>query len=226
MGTPGEQQGRRQKREPATQEQAREGRQAPERRQARAVGTEAALKAAARSAFARLGYFNTKISDITSEAGRSAGSFYNYFQNKEALLESLARDFLTDLETRQRTTPDHPKDLSFEHLRTHVAQYWHSYREHLPEMVAIFQASMANPAFFERWRELRDVDFDEFDELNALIGKENPRVVVSATLSMLEFFCYVWQAAGGDPPGTELADDDAIDTLTGLLLYGLRGRPS
>jgi AcrR family transcriptional regulator len=197
-----------------------------EGRQGRAAGTEAALKAAARRTFARLGYFNSKISDITSEAGRSAGSFYNYFQNKEDLLEALARDFLTDLETRQRTTPDHPRDLSFEHLRTHVAQYWHSYREHLPEMVAIFQASMASPAFFERWRELRDVDFDEFDELSALLGKENPSVVVSATLSMLEFFCYIWQAAGGDPPGTELADDDAIDTLTGLLLYGLRGRPS
>lgn len=50
-------------------------------------------------------------------------------------------------------------------------------------------------------------------------------MLVSATLSMLEFFCYVWQAAGGDPPGTELTDDDAIDNLTGLLLYGLRGRP-
>jgi hypothetical protein len=42
---------------------------------------------------------------------------------------------------------------------------------------------------------------------------------------MLKLFCYVWQSAGGDPPGTSIADDEAIDTLTSLLLYGIDGHP-
>ncbi|WP_345572716.1 TetR/AcrR family transcriptional regulator [Nonomuraea rosea] len=200
----------------------------PRQRQSRSLATEAALKAAARSVFAAKGYFNTKITDITSEAGRSAGSFYTYFPSKEALLEALARDFLEDLETRQQRTPEHAQELSYDHLRAHVAQYWHSYREHLPEMVAIFQASMADQVFFARWRQLRDVEFDELREFTAILerrstGTADPRVMASAALSTLEFFCYIWQAAGGDPPGTRLPDDQAIDTLTTLLLHGMAG---
>ena len=63
-------------------------------RQAQAAETEAALKRAALVVFARVGYLNTKIVDITREAGRSAGSFYTYFPGKEALLEALLTDLL------------------------------------------------------------------------------------------------------------------------------------
>ncbi|PZG56982.1 TetR/AcrR family transcriptional regulator [Spongiactinospora gelatinilytica] len=199
-------------------------------RRSRSLATEAALKSAARRVFAAKGYFNTKITDITTEAGRSAGSFYTYFPNKEALLEALAADFLEDLEARQQCNAGRAAELSYDHLRAHVAQYWHSYREHLPEMVAIFQASMADQAFFARWRKLRDVEFDELREFTTILerhsaGDVDPGVMASAALSAVEFFCYIWQAAGGDPPGTRLTDDQAIDTLTTLLLHGMSGTP-
>ncbi len=201
---------------------------APRPRQARSVETEAALKAAARRVLARKGYFNTKIADITTEAGRSLGSFHYYFASKEELLAALARDFLADLEARQQAVVDPPDRLTYDHVRAHIGQYWHTYREHRPEMVAVFQASMADPAFFERWRTLRNVEFDELRELTALVGEAQatrPEITASAALSMLELFCYVWQSAGGDPPGTAIADDEAIDTLTSLLLYGIAGQP-
>lgn len=54
---------------------------------ARGVRSRAALLAAARRLFGSKGYANTKIADITQEAGRALGSFYTYFANKEEILE-------------------------------------------------------------------------------------------------------------------------------------------
>ena len=67
--------------------------------------TEAAFLAAARETFAEKGYFNTKISDIAERAGRSAGSFYNYYDNKEQLLESLLESFTQEVVAASRIPP-------------------------------------------------------------------------------------------------------------------------
>ena len=51
----------------------------------------------------------------------------------------------------------------------------------------------------------------------------DPAVLASAFNALLEGFCATWIADGGEPIGRELGDDEAIDTLTGLLAYGLTG---
>jgi AcrR family transcriptional regulator len=45
--------------------------------------TQAAIDAAARTVIARKGILATTIADIAAEAGRSAASFYNYYDSKE-----------------------------------------------------------------------------------------------------------------------------------------------
>jgi AcrR family transcriptional regulator len=58
------------------------------------------LLEAARRVFARQGYFNSKISDITREAGMSQGNLYWYFKGKEDLLRAvLAEGFQAIQET-------------------------------------------------------------------------------------------------------------------------------
>ena len=63
-------------------------------RKAQAAQTEVALKEAARRVFARSGYHGAKITDITTEAGRSAGSFYKHFAGKDDVLRALLADWL------------------------------------------------------------------------------------------------------------------------------------
>jgi AcrR family transcriptional regulator len=60
--------------------------------------TRARLLAAARRAFAELGYTKARVEDIVTEAGVGHGTFYAYFPNKQAALAALVREHAGTLE--------------------------------------------------------------------------------------------------------------------------------
>lgn len=198
-------------------------------RRARAAETQAALKAAARRVFARQGYLNTKIVDITTEAGRAAGSFYNHFASKEELLEALAADLFAE-GSRRAVAHGHRHDLADPaELRNHVATTWYVYRDHLPEISALMEAGLVHTRLARRVRELRAgrvrIIEEHLVDLRAA-GHElpgDPAIVASAMVSLLEQFCTTWLVNGGDQPGRQLDDDEAIDTLTRFIRFGLLG---
>jgi TetR/AcrR family fatty acid metabolism transcriptional regulator len=61
--------------------------------------THANLRRHAAAEFARLGYHNTKVSDIVKATGVSQPTFYCYFESKEMAYEDLMTDFRSRLET-------------------------------------------------------------------------------------------------------------------------------
>src|SRR3954470_552854 len=93
-------------------------------RRQQAAQTGAELKAAGVRAFARLGYLNTKITDITAEAGRAAGAFYTHFANKEALLEALLADMLAEGDESAASAGHRDDFRDRAAVRFHVAMYW------------------------------------------------------------------------------------------------------
>src|SRR5919198_6599892 len=60
--------------------------------------TRAKLLAAARRAFAELGYAKARVEDIVTRAGVGHGTFYAYFPNKQAALAALMREHAGALE--------------------------------------------------------------------------------------------------------------------------------
>ena len=54
-----------------------------------ATDTRARLLAAARQAFADLGYGRARVEDVVARAGVGHGTFYAYFKNKRAALAAL-----------------------------------------------------------------------------------------------------------------------------------------
>jgi AcrR family transcriptional regulator len=200
---------------------------APTSRREKAAETETALKQAARRVFAERGYLNTKITDITAEAGRAAGSFYNHFAGKDELLEALLGDMLAESDEEVGRDATHSPDFAERSsVRWHVAAFWHFYRRHLPEMLALREAAMVNPAFGRRLRELMETDNDHMlghlDHVTAAgsVLPGEPRLVLSAISSLLDQFAYTWLGPGGSG---EVTDEEAIETLTDFVHRGIAG---
>jgi AcrR family transcriptional regulator len=193
-------------------------------RKLQAAQTETELKAAAVRTFGRLGYLNTKITDITAEAGRAAGSFYTHFANKEALLEALLADLLAEGDAGAVSTGHGDDFRDREAVRWHVAAYWDFYRRHRTIVVALQQAATVDEAFARRSQEMLEPDLHHIaDHLAALKLPGDPLVVASMFTALLSTFAATWLSGNGPDLGRALSDDEAIESLTSFIHAGIGG---
>ncbi|BBH66904.1 TetR family transcriptional regulator [Actinoplanes sp. OR16] len=182
-------------------------------RQEQAAQTGAELKAAAIRVFARSGYLNTKITDITAEAGRATGSFYKHFASKERLLESLLADLLAEGDAGAAAEGHSTDFRDPAAIRWHVAMYWSFFRRHRVVMTALRQAAIVDEEFARRSQEMLDPDVHHIaDHLKGLDLPGDPLVMASLFTTTL--------AAAAEGPLGDLPEDQAIDTLTAFLHAG------
>ncbi len=201
------------------------------RRVDQAAGTEAALKDAARRVFARKGYLNTKVTDITAEAGRAAGSFYNHFTSKEDLLKGLLTDLLAESD-RAVFAPGsaHKADFSDRAaVRWHVEAYWRFYTRHAVELTAWRQAALVNAEFGAQMQAFMNRDVDHIrDHLDPIVAAgrtlpARPDVVLAMFAGLLDGFGSQWQMSGGQLGKRHVGEDEAIDALTDFIYRALNG---
>jgi AcrR family transcriptional regulator len=196
-------------------------------RKGRATGE--AFKEAARVVFARDGYLNAKISDIAAEAGRSAASFYNYYDTKADLLIALAEDFHEEA-TSLATLSFGAGLTRTDALREAVAGFWRTYAKRRGELIGIFQAAMVEGRFRDRWLELRG------EAIRRIAGEVrgaqargycpgvDPDMTASALSAMLEHFCYIWLGQGGEKD-VPFDDERALDAVATIWVRAVYWRP-
>jgi AcrR family transcriptional regulator len=201
-------------------------------RKARAAQTEAALKAAARRLFAERGYLNTKITDITSEAGRAAGSFYQHFASKEDLLQALLADMHGQAGDAFPADDHPPHDLTDPaQLREHLAVAWRVMRDNRPVMIALYEsATVAGPSSGMLWKRLT-ADTSVLREHLEYLREQghdlpgDPALIAAAMGAMLSMLAYAMVPAEQRTPadGPRYPDTQILDALSTLLLHGLAG---
>ncbi|MGV9414864.1 TetR/AcrR family transcriptional regulator [Nocardia sp. NPDC003693] len=195
------------------------------RRREKSTETEQALKAAARGLFAERGYLNTKITDITAAAGRSAGSFYNHFASKEELLQALLKD-LADEGDSAAERPEHNPDFTDpDAVRYHLAEYWGFARKNWAVMRAVNQAGLVNAEFARMAADFGTQQRTEMaDHVDGFgpAGLELPGSVDTSLAMMFLLATGLLQAV--EEGAIELTDQEAIDALTRFTYRGLTGR--
>jgi AcrR family transcriptional regulator len=187
------------------------------KRAERAADTRAALIEAAKRLFATRGYLNTKITDITAEAGRAAGSFYTYFAGKEQLLEALLAEAVAASDGYAGAA-GHKSDFSDpEAIRYHVAVYWNVYQDHGATFLALSQAALVDEKFARILREFRRTQFDDIlDHLDHVANlPASAEVSLSVLGSMLDGMAHLWPETPGD---------DAIEIITRFAYRALNGK--
>jgi AcrR family transcriptional regulator len=196
------------------------------RNETRATYREAILVAAER-VFGRLGFYETKMTDVAAEAGVAAGTLYNYFTNKDEIFASIIVRSREQLDALVHTHDNLPDPL--ERTRMRLRDVFTFIEEHGP----LF-ASFIRVGGFTDYAQKRVIDddhergFSKYLELSVATLREAVErgqvrrdldIELLATLlsGMCDSTIFAWFRRGC-PPGLP----DHADKILDLLLRGVR----
>lgn len=178
----------------------------------------AELLAAARRVFEREGFLDARVADIVAEAQVAHGTFYSYFDSKDAIFRELTEavvaqmlaDFRANLATGDRG------GSTYDRIREGVRQYVALYRPNarmlaLTEQVGTFTHEMRDLRLRVRGEFLAWVEHGMKRQQAA--GEADPGVdphlMVEVLGNMMDHTCYVSFALG-----KQFDEDALVETLT------------
>lgn len=179
--------------------------------------TAARLRDAARQVFSEHGYASARVEDVVALAGVSHGTFYTYYENKAAILDSL----VDHAAVRLREVVAEPWEGDDVHMviRDVIDRFVDALADEGDVIGAWFEAAAHDDHFRERLRLVREEYTDTVAThlAPALAGTaHDPTVAAGALVAMVEGYATDRLAAGGT---TER--DAAVTTLAELWFGGL-----
>ncbi|WP_018635092.1 TetR/AcrR family transcriptional regulator [Parafrankia elaeagni] len=172
------------------------------------------LLAAARRVFERDGYLETRVVDITDEAGASQGTFYTYFESKETVFYEVAeraiREVLDQLHSDE--VPSEP----VERIRAALKRFLDAYRPAASIIALVEQVGTIRPdvkamrlAMREEFVQRTVRGITRWQQEGIADTTINLRLTAEALGSMLDHLCYLWHSLGVD-----FDEEPLLDTLT------------
>lgn len=180
----------------------------------RGAQTKKRLLAAAREVFETRGFPDVNVKDIVKAARVSHGTFYTYFDTKEAIFRELANDVTKEmLDSLAISNPN----SSF-HGRVHdaISRYIRAYRPYAKIIGVMEQVGFSSPELRNLRLDVR-TDFVKRTERGIRrmqatgVADENLDVEYTAESlgAMIEYTCYIWLTL--DHPFDE---ERLVDSLT------------
>jgi len=193
-------------------------------RTGRGEHTRDVLLASAREVFWEKGYLDTRVADIAEHAGVSHGSFYTYFDSKEAVLWAIAADLSdrtvrTARGVRMETEGDEVQAIELANRR-YLQMYLDNRKVmRLMEDVATFNPEMRDARLSTR-NQFVQMSKRSIERLQAA-GRADPDIdaacAATALVAMVSSFAYQMVSAGT----AEFDVDIAVHTLTTIWARGI-----
>jgi len=173
------------------------------------------LQAASR-VFAKLGYVETRMFDISIESGISTGGLYRYFDNKTQLFSAV----ISDIHEEFFELSGHTRHILVEDPLAALTEANRGYIEHYFKnrevMRAFIEAASIEEQFRVLLRNMRDRHVKRFTAAySALYGRGDVlgvpvEVATEAMSCMIEQSCFVWFAQENDC-ATKVSPQQAIE---------------
>jgi AcrR family transcriptional regulator len=141
--------------------------------------------------FGERGVQSARVDDIVRAARTSHGTFYLYFENKEALLRALAVECAQEIDELSNTlgavTPD---DAGYAELRAFLERFFSTYRHYGPVLRAWMEGQVED-------REVSHLGVRAFTDIATTLGARmrdagavGDDAAISALMALLERFAY------------------------------------
>lgn len=183
-----------------------------------------AILAAARTVFERKGFIDTTVKDIAAEAGVAHGTFYIYFDTKEAAFTALAYSVVDEMLSALEV----PVSSDDFHDRVHdaVRRYVDAYRPHATIIGLIEQLANFSPELRKLRLDVRKAFVQRTQrgiKSMKTRGLTDPDLDVEYTAealgAMLEYTCYLWLSLN-----RRFNEERLIDALSAIWENAITGR--
>ncbi|MFF2082796.1 TetR/AcrR family transcriptional regulator [Nocardia sp. NPDC058176] len=185
--------------------------------------TRAKLVEAAELVFVRLGFVETRVADIVAEAGVAHGTFYVYFDSKEAIFRAVVLKLIAVMREKVRSGPGPQPDSAVEAIESAVRTYVMAFRDHARLMLMWGEVAGLNPDLDELLRAEIDLFIDRAEKMitrlqdNRLAARDiDAHYAATALCGMVREFCAHWAKTDA-----AIDADAAAATLSTLWVRGI-----
>ncbi|MGV9611661.1 TetR/AcrR family transcriptional regulator [Nocardia xishanensis] len=200
----------------------RTGKQAPALTP-RGERTRTRLIDAAESVFVRLGFVETRVADIVTEAGVAHGTFYVYFDSKEAIFQAVVLNLIADMRQKVRSRLGTEPRTAVEAIEAAVRAYVLAFRDHARLMLMWGEVAGLNPEIDELLQGEIELFIDRATQMIIRLQESRFAAVdvdaayaATALCSMVREFCAQWAKTDA-----EIDIDTAAATLSTLWVRGI-----